>query len=241
MTVHGPYAHLADIPLFAGIDEDGEELLLAGAARRQAPAGRVLAWEGEPLDAFHVLLAGRARAVLQRHDGGEILLRYLFPGDFFGELGLCGRRESPDTVIALDSCAFLVVSLAALDRLVHRDGTLALALLGAAGRQMKQAHMRIRTLSSERGRRRVLGLLHELALAFGVPRQDGVFIPQRIPHQMLADNAGLARETVTRLMGGLQRQGLVERRVDGLFLAKRLFDDAFRPARSGLSRRDGGT
>ncbi len=50
--------------------------------------GDLLVRQGEPADAFYVLLSGRARVVKADHNGNEIVLATLKPGDSFGEAAL---------------------------------------------------------------------------------------------------------------------------------------------------------
>ncbi len=58
--------------------------------------GDVIVHQGDPADAFYVLLSGRARAIKTDQSGNEIALATLRPGDVFGEaaLGEGGTRNA---------------------------------------------------------------------------------------------------------------------------------------------------
>ncbi|MDQ6861112.1 MAG: cyclic nucleotide-binding domain-containing protein, partial [Verrucomicrobiota bacterium] len=58
--------------------------------------GDVIVHQGEPADAFYVLVSGRARAIKTDQSGNEIALATLRPGDVFGEaaLGEGGTRNA---------------------------------------------------------------------------------------------------------------------------------------------------
>ena len=58
--------------------------------------GDVIVHQGDPADAFYVLLSGRARAIKTDQNGTEIALATLRPGDVFGEaaLGEGGTRNA---------------------------------------------------------------------------------------------------------------------------------------------------
>ncbi|MDQ3117081.1 MAG: peptidase domain-containing ABC transporter [Verrucomicrobiota bacterium] len=58
--------------------------------------GDLLVRQGEPADAFYVLLSGRARVVKSDQNGNEIVLATLKPGDSFGEAALAegGTRSA---------------------------------------------------------------------------------------------------------------------------------------------------
>jgi CRP/FNR family transcriptional regulator len=45
---------------------------------------------------------------------------------------------------------------------------------------------------------------------FGVPSQDGITIDLRLSHQAIAEAIGSTRVTITRLLGDLRNEGLVQ-------------------------------
>lgn len=65
---------------------------------------------------------------------------------------------------------------------------------------------------------RVLALMWHLADRFGRVERDGVVIPVRLTHEMLARLAGAQRPSVTTALSRLKRQGLVRRRTGGCWV-----------------------
>src|SRR5207249_5398651 len=70
-------------PLFANLT-DAQAVCLDGGEVIQAPAGTVLASEGERTGFFHVLLEGEVRAT-RTYDRQSILLGVNKPGNYLGE------------------------------------------------------------------------------------------------------------------------------------------------------------
>lgn len=62
--------------------------------------GDVIVRQGDPADAFYVLVAGRARVLRSGADGRELSLGVLRPGDVFGEAALLGAETRNATVRA---------------------------------------------------------------------------------------------------------------------------------------------
>jgi CRP/FNR family transcriptional regulator, cyclic AMP receptor protein len=62
---------------------------------------------------------------------------------------------------------------------------------------------------------RLLVVLWHFADRWGRVTPDGVVVPLRITHKMLAGVVGAQRPTVTTALGSLRREGLVERLADG--------------------------
>ncbi len=101
---------LRQVPLFAMLNAPVLEDLARALTRIEAPAGRVIAAEGQPGDQYFVVAAGELEVSI----GGEYI-RTLGPGDGFGEIALLheGMRtatvtcRSEVTLYALARAAFL--------------------------------------------------------------------------------------------------------------------------------------
>ena len=74
--------------LFQFLPEEHFEKLRALLQEETYDFGDLLVRQGEPADAFYVLISGRARVVKADQNGQEIVLATLKPGDSFGESAL---------------------------------------------------------------------------------------------------------------------------------------------------------
>ena len=132
--------------------------------------GALLFAEGDPVEAFHVLTAGRARVSRRGEDGTEVSLGALGPGDSFGETGLLGdlrhtatvRAGSPVTVARLDRGVFRAL----VGRYPAISEALALQQRHRALSNFFRAFTAFRDLS-EPSLRRLLGSLEPSAVAAG--------------------------------------------------------------------------
>ena len=92
------------------------------------------------------------------------------------------------------------VSEALMDRLLLRARWLAFCLAACA---------------QTRTERRVLLLLWHFADRWGEPESAGANLPMRLTHELLAEAAGVARQTLSTAVSELQRSGLVSRTQGG--------------------------
>ena len=74
--------------LFQFLPEEYFDKIVPLLQEEQYEFGDILVRQGDPADAFYVLTSGRARVVKQDHNGNEIVLATLKPGDSFGEAAL---------------------------------------------------------------------------------------------------------------------------------------------------------
>ncbi|MGZ6988636.1 MAG: cyclic nucleotide-binding domain-containing protein, partial [Thermoanaerobaculia bacterium] len=106
---------LDDLPLLKFLSPASRAAVIGKFVPVAFPFGAVILREGDPADAFFVLVAGKARAVKMGEQGEEVSLGVLRPGDSFGEMGLLDasarrqatvRASSAATVLRLDRNAF---------------------------------------------------------------------------------------------------------------------------------------
>src|SRR5687767_14782666 len=84
---------------FPKLDASELERVHRFGTRRRFPAGTHLYETGKPIEAIHVLLAGRVRITARDGHGHDSLVTEHGPGSFTGELGsLSGRRSLVDGV-----------------------------------------------------------------------------------------------------------------------------------------------
>jgi CRP/FNR family cyclic AMP-dependent transcriptional regulator len=65
---------------------------------------------------------------------------------------------------------------------------------------------------------RLLATLWHLGGTWGKVTPDGILLPFRLTHEMLAQIVGARRPSVTLAMGALKREGRLIRRIDGLYV-----------------------
>ena len=56
--------------------------------RRQFPSKAAIIRQGDPAGELYYIISGSVTVLLEDDKGHEIVLAYLNPGDFFGEIGL---------------------------------------------------------------------------------------------------------------------------------------------------------
>jgi hypothetical protein len=118
---------------------------------------------------------------------------------------------SDEVLFALENSEFTVISPEALDALLALPGVARTLLEQLAG-TLAQKQEAIGTFGSTRHIERVRRKLLQLARNYGRVVRDGVRIDFPLSHTLLADMIGSSRETVTRSLDELRRDGFVARR-----------------------------
>ena len=61
--------------------------------RRRYPNRATIIYEGDSCDILYYIISGSVSVILEDNDGKEVIVAYLNPGDFLGEMGLFEQTE----------------------------------------------------------------------------------------------------------------------------------------------------
>ena len=74
---------------------------------RNVPVGRTIFRKDDPGDGLYGILSGSVAFAINSHDGKELILNVLGPGEFFGEIALLDGGGRSATAIARSACRLL--------------------------------------------------------------------------------------------------------------------------------------
>lgn len=201
---------LAQVSIFAGLDEPGLAVIERSLKLREYPEGSLIVSHEEAGDALYILASGRVKVVLYGESGREMILSTFRTGEFFGEMSLLDDEPRSANVLALEHAALYVLERRSFNRCVQENPAVALAVLAELSRRLRRADEIIGNLALLDVHGRVAHLIRELARSEGQETDEGVVIRQRPSQSELAAMVGTSRETVSRALSEFQRRGLLE-------------------------------
>jgi CRP/FNR family transcriptional regulator, cyclic AMP receptor protein len=204
---------LRTVPLFSELSDDAITSLGHLAARRRYPRDTVVFFENEEGDCLFMILEGRIKVTILGDDGREIILTMLGPGDLFGEMALLDNEPRSATAIAVEESELLLLQRSDFQAVVGENPGISVALIKVLTARLRRANHQIQTLALLDVYGRVARVILDMAREEGRRLKDGRIAFRRATHQEIANRIGTTRETVTRMLKDLERQGLV--RVEG--------------------------
>jgi CRP-like cAMP-binding protein len=114
---------LAGLPLFADVGKRQVNKIAELARVGRFPSGTVVIQQGEPGDAFHLILSGRARVL------GKQRTRILRTGDYFGEMALLDGAPRSATIMADGELQTMRLARKPFLRLLHKEPSITVAML----------------------------------------------------------------------------------------------------------------
>lgn len=184
--------------------------ILQQAARKRFAPKVLIMREGEKSDALYFILAGSVTVWVQDPDGEELILTYLGPGEFFGELSLFdddAKRSA--SVRARTDCEVAVITYKKFHDLMQATPALLLPLVGQIARRLRATSQKLGNLAFVDVAGRIARALLDLAAdSQAITHPQGMLV--RITREELARLVSCSRQVVGYVLFDLERQGLIE-------------------------------
>jgi CRP-like cAMP-binding protein len=181
---------LEKVPVFEALAPDDLRRVADVAVPRRFAAQQVIFREGDQSDTCYVVRRGHARALRENVDGRMIALAHFGPGDIFGELAMA-------------------IAGSDMRRLLREHSDIAVKLVIALGRRLREANERLTRQSFQTVQSRVAGVLGRLveqAQSEGAGERD---VLVQVTQAEIAQLAGSSRESASRFLAVLERAGII--------------------------------
>jgi CRP/FNR family cyclic AMP-dependent transcriptional regulator len=196
---------LRNVPLFSGLEESELERLARVAGRRRVGRSEQVVRAGETADALLIMLTGRAKVTNFDEEGREVILAWLGPGEFFGEMGLIDDSPRSANVIAVENCELMVLGKQEFQRCMQDNFQVAQKLMQILVRRLREADRHIESLALLDVYGRVARLLLDMSEEEGGRR----VVRQKMSKQDMARMIGASREMVSKVMRDLELGGYI--------------------------------
>jgi len=199
---------------FYPIDREAMDRFLSICERHQYPAKTTIMRPGDSGESLLYLIEGSVSVSTEGEDGRELILSYLNPGDFIGEMGLFMKPTQRESLVRTRTrCEVAEVSYARLrDALDNALRSHAIDILTAIGSKLAQrllyTRRKVYHLAFLDTQGRVAKALIDLC---GEP--DAISHPEgtqiRVTRQELSRIVGCSREMAGRVMKNLEEEGMI--------------------------------
>lgn len=177
--------------------------------RKHYPARTTIIHEGDKPDTLYYIIDGSVSVLIEDNDGREIVLAYLNPGDFFGEMGLFEEDISRSAwCVARTPCEMAEINYKQFKSLAMDDAAIIFKLASQMATRLRKTSRKVSDLAFLDVTGRVAHTLLELANEpDSMTHPDGMQI--RITRQEIARIVGCSREMVGRVLKELEEEGLI--------------------------------
>jgi len=208
-TTEEAIALLRGVGVFETLAEPDLRRIAQLAVPRSFAQGEVIFREGDSSDTCYVVSSGHARAIREHPDGRTITLAHFGPGDIFGELAIFDDENRSATVEALDALQTIAILGPDFRRLLDEHGEMAVKLVVALGRRLREANERLARQSFQTVQSRVATVLADLVDGARKEGQGERDVLVTVTQADIAQLAGSSRESASRFLAVLERAGVI--------------------------------
>lgn len=200
-------ATLSQDPLFSDMQDEDLEALAGVMGHREFPKGSFIITKNDQSSVMYLLIAGRVKVSVASPEGKELALSYLDAPSYFGEMGVVDGSPRSADVIATTDVEVLSIESEDLAFVFRIKPELAISLVGTLSRRLRELIARLEGMAFHDATHRVMRVLLNVATASYEAR--GVPVVEGLTHYEIATLAGTSRETASRAISNLQRDGVV--------------------------------
>jgi len=200
-------AKLRAIPMFSDLPEQDVEAFAELVQLRRYPKHAFIINQHEHGGCMYLLVSGRVKVTLASPDGKELALNYLEAPSHFGEMSLVDAEPRSADVIATTDVECLALEARDLAAAVQIQPKLAVSLIATLSHRLRQTISRLEDMAFHDATHRVMRVVLNVATASYESR--GVPVIQGLTHYDIATLAGTSRETASRVISTLAREGIV--------------------------------
>ncbi len=185
------------------------EIFLENCHQKEYPAKSIIIKEGDPSTDLYYIVEGSVSVIVEDIKGREIVLAYLNPGDFFGEIGLFDDQHKRSAFVrAKTKCEIAKVSYEHLKSLQIIFPVILFNIASQLAIRLRKTSRKVSDLAFTDVQGRVARTLLELCKEpDAMTHPDGMQI--KITRQELGRIVGCSREMVGRVLKSLEENHLI--------------------------------
>jgi CRP-like cAMP-binding protein len=202
---------ITKIPLFSSLSSDEISEISRCMETRAFKKRDTIFSEGDPSHMFFILVSGKVKMTKMSHEGKEMIIELISPGEFFGAFAALKGFPYPANAVAMADSVMLLIGRADLLRIIERFPNLMYMLTAHLSERVREFPDTLKSIALERVESRISSLLLKLAQKTGLKTADGgLQINMKLTRQDIAEMVGSTVETTIRVMSRFEKAGLIK-------------------------------
>lgn len=198
------------IPIFAVLTPDEIEQIEKIILTNKYEKGNILFFEGEAGEAVFFIKKGKIKIYKSDFDGREYILNIFGDGDMFAEAVLLEGGPYPATAEAVEDSIVGMIKNVDLENILMKNSRLMVKIVKVLSHRLRETQEKLKNMVFKDTYDRTSCMLHSLSVEHGVKTSRGIEFKLLITRQELASLVGTSRETVTRVMSDLKKEGIID-------------------------------
>ena len=194
---------LEHVSLFHNLPPDSLARLEKTSVQRKYPKNTILFMEGDENGQLFVIQSGMVSVYTDDDEGRQLVLNYMGPGEYFGELALIDNQPRSASVVTVEDSQLLCISRECFREFMQSHPELYEVLMIELVRKIRQLTDNVKDMALLDVYGRVASTLDRLCNSSEVS-------DMKLTHQDIANMVGASREMVSRVMKELVVGGYIQ-------------------------------
>ncbi|PLR80444.1 Crp/Fnr family transcriptional regulator [Bacillus canaveralius] len=186
--------------------------------------------QGDPLDNVYFINAGKIKIYKSDINGKEQIVAILKKGEMFPHVGFFRKGDYPAYAEALEKSILVVVPITQFEKVLIENPELSIKVFRVLGEKIVDLQNRLEEQILNNTYEQIVKLLVRLGENHGQERSDGtILLKGEFTNKDLANMIGTTRETVSRTLTKMKKDGLIEvdRHGDFILAPDKLLEEFF--------------
>lgn len=201
---------LSRVQIFQHCSEDEIQQVASLLMPKETRKRDILFYEGEPCDVIYFIHHGRVKVYKTTEDGREQIVNLLGKGDIFPHVGWYGGSTYPATAESLEDGQLYFLYVNKFIQLLESTPRLTVKLLQEFDGKIRELQSRLSNVLSRDMTEKIHNVLHSLAKDKGRKKEEGYYLEIELTHQDIANMVGTTRETASRIISQLKKEGKLQ-------------------------------
>ncbi|MFP4161752.1 MAG: cAMP-activated global transcriptional regulator CRP [Ectothiorhodospira sp.] len=202
---------MSRLPLQKQTPDPALDKLLAHCHQRQYPPRCTIIHAGDRPETLYYIIQGSVSVIMEDELGHEMVLAYLNPGQFFGEMGIFAAQARSAGILTRTATETAEIHYPKFLELAMEDPQIMFLLATQLADRLRETSRKVIDLAFLDVTGRIARTLMELAQQpDALTHPDGMQI--RVTRQELARIVGCSREMAGRVLKDLEERGLITAR-----------------------------
>lgn len=202
---------LKNVPLFSELDEEELSAVHRLITFHDVAKKNMVLQEGEAGNSLFIIISGAVKISFYAPDGREVVLSLLEAGAFFGEMALLDGAPRSANASTMEPSRLAQIRRDDFQRLLLQKPKVTLKLLTEIVARFRRTSQVLERISTMDVPQRLYFYLHDFGERFGAQKASGMATVHLPTHQMIADQLSTSRETISRAMSALKKEGILSK------------------------------
>lgn len=198
------------VPVFSPLDSAELRQVVSLIVQKKFSKDAFIFMEGDIPQDFFIVSRGKVKVYGYSPEGREQIMYVLNEGDFFGARNLVSDKEADIYAQAMTDTVLCTIDKGKFRELLVKYPAMSLKIMDVLCERLEKMESMFRKISPKDVDSRVSMLLLEMAHKYGRKENGAILIELPMSREEMANSIGVARETVSRKLASLKRDGIIE-------------------------------